>query len=253
MPTSGAPGPRPPAREEEVRPVADLVADRVLQQAVRDRHGGAEQVAAGPDHWRTVWPRCRMTLRSRCATAGQAVQTWSLRGDRAGAWSTNARYVAAIVSRTRSPGRPGWARTPPRDRIALELDEGEGRSEAHDHGVEQRPEHRVRRRDPGAEVGAVFQLDPGHEAGVAGDIGEQQVSLGGRRIRRGAARFGDRVDPCDSRCPVLVRTPVLVLLGRCQRGSGFGPVASQPLGHPVVDVVEPVVERTLEELDGCPQ
>ena len=71
------------------------------------------------------------------------------------------------------------------DRVAFELDEGEGRSEAHDHGVEQRPEHRIRRRDPGAEVDAVFLLDPGHEAGVAGDVGEQQVSLGGRRIRRG--------------------------------------------------------------------
>ena len=65
------------------------------------------------------------------------------------------------------------------DRVAFELDEGEGRSEAHDHRVEQRPEHRVRRRNPGAEVGAVFQLDPCHEAGVAGDVGEEQVSLGG--------------------------------------------------------------------------
>ena len=51
----------------------------------------------------------------------------------------------------------------------------------------------------------------------------------------------------------------LVLAVRTLRGnpSSRQPVRAgrrhEPLGHPVVDVMEPVVERASIELDGCPQ
>ncbi len=53
----------------------------------------------------------------------------------------------------------------------------------------------------------------------------------------------------DGAAPGRAEVPGLV-----QRGSGFGPVAvNEPLRYPVVDVMEPVVERASIELDGCPQ
>ena len=69
------------------------------------------------------------------------------------------------------------------DRIALELDEGEIGLHALDDGVEEVREHGVGGRDARAEIDPVRLLDAGHEARVAGDVGEQQISLACRRIR----------------------------------------------------------------------
>ena len=78
------------------------------------------------------------------------------------------------------------------DGIALELHEGEVGRQALDDGVQEGTEHGVGCRDARAEVDPVFLLDAGHEARVAGDVGEQQVPLACRRIclrrRRGSLR-----------------------------------------------------------------
>ncbi len=51
---------------------------------------GPSRSVPEPIAWRTALPRCRMTLRSRWATAGQAEQTWSLAGIALVRPSTNA-------------------------------------------------------------------------------------------------------------------------------------------------------------------
>ncbi len=68
------------------------------------------------------------------------------------------------------------------DGVAFELDEGEvGRDAFHD-AVEEGAEDAVCGGDAGAEIDAVLLLDSGHEAGIAGDVHEQEVSLAGGRL-----------------------------------------------------------------------
>ena len=89
----------------------------------------------------------------------------------------NARYIDLSFSRTRTP----WLSR--RDAgAAFEFDDGEIGLHTVDHGVEESPEHRVGCRDAPAEIDPVCNLDAGHEARVARDVGEQQVPLACRRI-----------------------------------------------------------------------
>jgi hypothetical protein len=81
----------------------------------------------------------------------------------------------ALAVETRRRGRR-------EDRIAFEFDDGEIGLHTVDHGVEESPEHRVGCWDAPAEIEPVCNLDAGHEARVARDVGEQQVPLACRRI-----------------------------------------------------------------------
>ena len=79
------------------------------------------------------------------------------------------------------------------DGIAFELDEGEVGRDAFDDAIEKGSEDAVCGWDAGAEIDAVLLLDSGHEAGISGDVREQEVSLpGGRLGLRLRLRLGSR-------------------------------------------------------------
>jgi hypothetical protein len=68
------------------------------------------------------------------------------------------------------------------DGVAFELHQREVRLDALDDRAQQVPENRVGGRDASTEIDPVLLLDTGHEAGVAGDVGEEQVPLAALRI-----------------------------------------------------------------------
>jgi hypothetical protein len=72
------------------------------------------------------------------------------------------------------------------DGIAFELDQREIRLDTFDDGVQQVAQDRIRGGDAVAEVDPVLHLDACHEAGVPGDVGQEEVSLacGGLRPAR---------------------------------------------------------------------
>ena len=67
------------------------------------------------------------------------------------------------------------------DGIALELGDPEVGLHALDDGIEEHPDDPVSSRDAGAEVDAVGLAHAGHEGRVAGDVGQQQIAIDGRR------------------------------------------------------------------------
>ena len=72
------------------------------------------------------------------------------------------------------------------DCIAFELDQREIRLDAFDDGFQEVAQDRICGGDAVAEVDPVLVLDARHEAGIAGDVGKEQVSLacGGLRPAR---------------------------------------------------------------------
>src|SRR5439155_19053369 len=72
------------------------------------------------------------------------------------------------------------------DGIAFELDQREIRLHAFDDGVQEVAQDRICGGDAVAEVDPVLLLDARHEAGIAGDVGQEEVSLacGGLRPAR---------------------------------------------------------------------
>ena len=116
-------------------------------------------------------------------TTGHAVQTWSfarLPASRAFAERVVDRLQLdpSTASPCPSSVRGGRHRE---DGIAFELGDPEVGLHALDDGVEQLPDEPVASWDAGAEVDAVGLAHAGHEGGVAGDVGQQQIAIDGGR------------------------------------------------------------------------
>ena len=74
------------------------------------------------------------------------------------------------------------------NRITFELDQREVRLDALHHGVQEVGQDRIGGGDAVAEVDPVLRLDARHEAGIAGDVGQEEVSLACGGLRPGRIR-----------------------------------------------------------------
>ena len=168
--------------QEQVGPVPDLGSDAVLQQSVCDVDGGAEKIAPRADglaHDVAAMQDHLEVERADHRTRGTDVVVRPLAFfatcpervmDRP---QLDQQRIAVPVER-----RSGRHRE---DGIAFELGDPEVGLYALDDGVEQRPDDPVSGRDAGAEVDAMGLAHAGHEGGIAGDVGQQQIAVDGGR------------------------------------------------------------------------
>ena len=165
---------------EQVRAETDPIPDGVLEQSVRDVHGRAEQVGPGPDRLADrgtpMEHHLEVEVRDRGARGADVV----VGRDRRRASNDEVPvHRPELLEHTVALAIETERRRGGEDGVTFELDEGEVGRDAFDDAIKEGSEHAVGGRDAGAEVGAVLLLDSGHEAGIAGDVREQEVSLAG--------------------------------------------------------------------------
>ena len=156
-----------------------------------DGHGRPEQVAARSDRLADGRSAMEDRLQVEVSDGGTRGADVVVRGDRP-CPGGDERPVGPVdrlehtIALAIETGRRGCRE----DGIAFELDQREIRLDAFDDGVQEVGKDRIGGRDAVAEVDPVLLLDARQEAGIAGDVGQEEVSLSCGGLRPARIRSG---------------------------------------------------------------